>query len=338
MILLILAAGLIAASLAYQAFGARRDRRRYPAPGRLIDAAGCRLHLNRQGAGKPAVVLEAGIAASSLSWALVQPEIAGFTCVCSYDRAGLGWSGNCSAPRTVQRMVMELRALLSRANVIPPYILVGHSFGGLLIRAFAHLAPGEVAGLVLVDPVALQYWANCGEDELRCLRIGARLSRRGAVLAHFGIVRAALAALVSGSRRFPKLVARASAGRGSKVMEGLISEVQKLPPEVWPMIRAHWSCPKCFAGMAKYLSALPENAQAALEMPIPQEIPLIILSASSATENELKERDAWVQQSERGRHIRVDGCGHWVQLERPDLVVAAIRELVELARGGEFSG
>src|SRR5947207_2092202 len=98
---LILLLGLIGAAMIYQTLGSYHDARRFPAPGRMIDIGPCRLHLKDVGAGSPTVVLESGIAASSLSWALVQPGVAEFTRVCSYDRAGLSWSDNCPAPRTL---------------------------------------------------------------------------------------------------------------------------------------------------------------------------------------------------------------------------------------------
>ncbi len=331
MIVLLAFAALIAAGVLYQTIGTYRDARRNPAPGRLVEAGGVRLHLNEQGAGQPVVVLESGIAATSLSWALVQPEIAAFAHVCSYDRAGLGWSAECSTPRTVEQMVSELDALLSSAALPAPYILVGHSFGGLLVRAYAYLKPEQVSGLLLLDPVSLEYWADCPTDGRQRIDLGAKLSRRGALLARLGIVRLALSALASDGRRFPKLVARATAKQGTKTMQSLLGEIQKLPPEVWPLVRAHWSLPKCFRSMASYLERLPENAGTALSLTTPPDIPVIILSASTATELELRERDSWVGQSARGRHIRVEECGHWVQLEQPEVVVAALRELIETA-------
>lgn len=333
MIVLLAFAALIAAGVVYQGMGAHRDRRRHPAPGRLLDSGGVLLHLNEQGKGRPVVILESGIAASSLSWALVQPKIAAFTRVCSYDRAGLGWSGECSTARTVEQMVSELDALLSRAALPAPYILVGHSFGGLLIRAYAHLKPERVSGLLLLDPVSLEYWADCQSDERHRLALGAKLSRRGALLARFGIVRFALSALASGRRRFPKLVAKAAAKQGATVMQSLAGELRRLPPEVWPLVVAHWSRPKCFRALALYLDALPGTARAALSMPVPREIPVTILSASTAAAGELQERESWVGQSARGRHIHIEDCGHWVQLEQPEVVAEAIRELIETLSG-----
>ncbi len=324
--------GVIAAGITYELAGRSYDRRRYPAPGQLVDIGGCRLHLNRQGKGEPTVVLEAGIAGSSLGWALVQKKIAAFTTVCSYDRAGLGWSEGCVLPRTATQLANELHALLERAGIEEPFILAGHSFGGLLIRVYAHLYPQQVAGLVFVDPVSLNGWAVSTVGERQRLDTGARLSRRGAVLARFGVVRASLNALVSGGRHFPQFVARATAKRASGTMERLVGEVKKLPEEVWPVIRSHWSRPQSFLAMASYLESLPANARAALNMALPPQTPFIVLSAGTATATELQERDSWVEQSQAGRHVRVQDVGHWLQLDQPDLVVGAVRELVDKAR------
>jgi len=300
--------------------------------GTLVDIGSCRLHFNQQGVAAPAVILEAGIAATSLSWWYVQPRVAGFARVCSYDRAGLGWSTACRAPRSTEQLVFELRTLLRNAQVAPPYVLVGHSFGGLLVRAYAYLHPEEVAGIVMVDPVSLIQWANGNDSELGRLARGVRLSRRGALLARIGVVRLALWLAAIGGRRLPNLIARASAGKGTSAIDRLIGEVRKLPPEIWPLVRAHWSRAKSFRAMAALLEALPTNARAALAMPLREDIPLTVLSASTATQAELAERESWARQSRRGRHIQLENCGHWLHLDVPDAVTAAIRELVELAR------
>jgi pimeloyl-ACP methyl ester carboxylesterase len=320
---------MVAAALACERMGEYLDNQRFPPPGRLIDIGKCRLHVHSEGTGTTAVILESGIAASSLSWALVQPKIAGFARVLSYDRAGLGWSSACKTPRTVDGMVSELAAVLEKADCKGPFVLVGHSFGGLLAGVFAHLRPADVAGLVLVDPVSLSGWANCELNQLRRLRAGVKLSRRGATLARFGVVRAVLAILAAGGRWLPKAVARASAGRGSGLIERLIGEVRRLPPELHPMVRAHWSRAKSFQAMAGYLDCLPESARIAQQMPIPAKIPLIVLSASTATDAELEEREAWIARSTSGRHVRVKRTGHWIQLDQPDAVVAAVRQLLQ---------
>jgi pimeloyl-ACP methyl ester carboxylesterase len=137
--------------LLYHSYATVRDRLRHPPPGRLLDAGGCRLHLHVAGAGSPTVVLEAGLGGMSSVWAWVQPEIAKFSTVVSYDRAGLGWSDADSTPPTAKQVAVRLRALLQGAAASPPFILVGHSMGGLFIRVFADLFPNEVVGLVFVD-------------------------------------------------------------------------------------------------------------------------------------------------------------------------------------------
>ena len=331
MLLLLLPVAVIAAGLLYQRIGAARDRARYPPPGRLIKVGGTKLHVRKEGQGKPVVVLESGIGASSLSWAVVQSRIASFTTTISYDRAGLGWSEPCRATRSVPAMVNELRSLLSQANELPPYIFVGHSFGGLLVRAYASLYPQEVAGLVLVDPVSAVAWANCSVSELRRLHLGVKLARRGVWAARLGLVRGALAALLAGGRWFPKLAARVGGRRGSAAVTNLVGEVQKLPSEVWPLVRSHWSDPRCFSALAAYLQCLPEAAKYALGMHQPQAIPTIILSASTASQNQLEERAGWVKESS-SRQIRVADSGHWLHLEKPDVVIEAIRELTDKTR------
>lgn len=319
---------VIAAAFLYQSVSAARDRRRYPALGRLIDVNGTQLHVRELGQGRPAVVLESGIGASSLSWADIQPQIAAFTRVISYDRAGLGWSARARVPRSVPVMVEELHALLSKIEDSPPYVLVGHSFGGLLVRAYAAAHPLQVAGLVLVDPVSVANWANCSEPDRARLQLGVMLAKRGAWLARFGVVRAALAVLVAGGRWLPKLAARAGGRRGATAVTNIVGEVSNLPAEVWPLVRSHWSDPKCFRALSEYLGCLPESALYASRLAPLRGIPTTILSAASATPGELQERDRWVSESGLGRHIRVPDSGHWLHLEHPDLVIGAVREMV----------
>jgi pimeloyl-ACP methyl ester carboxylesterase len=174
----------------------------------MVDIGACRLHLKRQGFGKPVVVLEAGIAATSISWSPVQTRLAHFTTVCSYDRAGLGWSErrrDRSRPCTLEQMIGELEALLRKSGLAPPFVLVGHSFGGLLVKAFAHAYPEQVSGLILADPVSLTHWASTSQANTDRILAGVRLSRRGAILARIGLVRAALSVLNAGGRWFPRM-------------------------------------------------------------------------------------------------------------------------------------
>ena len=130
----------------------------------------------------------------------------------------------------------------------------------------------------------------------------------------------------------PKLIAKGAAGKGSGVIDRLVGEIRKLPADVWPVIRSHWSRPASFAAMATYLQNLPANAQVARGMDFPSAVPVRILSAANATDAEIMERQGWAAESATVRHVHIEGCGHWMQLDRPDAVIRAVRELVEAAR------
>jgi pimeloyl-ACP methyl ester carboxylesterase len=151
---LIVAVGM-GAGFGYQTFGTWSDARDHPAPGRLVDVGGFRMHLDCIGEGGPTVILDAGLGGWSLDWALVQPAIAQATRVCSYDRAGMGWSEDSPDPHDAEHAVAELHALLAAGSVTGPLVLVGHSNGGLRSVLYAATYPGDVAGLVLVDPTPI---------------------------------------------------------------------------------------------------------------------------------------------------------------------------------------
>ncbi len=143
---------ILLAGVTYQGVSTALERRKYPRPGGLIDVGDHQLHLYCTGDGSPVVILEAPAGGFSAAWAWVQPEIAKTTRVCSYDRAGLGWSEAGDRPFDPGRVPDELHALLGAAGVPAPYVLVGHSLGAAFTRVFAGRFPGEVAALVLIDP------------------------------------------------------------------------------------------------------------------------------------------------------------------------------------------
>ncbi len=174
--------------LLYQCVATARDRRRHPPPGRLVDVNGCRLHLQSAGSGTPTVVLESGLGGMSSAWAWIQPETAKFSHVVSYDRAGLGWSEAAATPRTAMQAALRLRALLRSNNSPPPFVLVGHSMGGLLIRVFADLFPDDVAGVVLVDASHPDQHHRSSAIETH-MRSGFRMLKGVPILAGLGYVR-----------------------------------------------------------------------------------------------------------------------------------------------------
>jgi pimeloyl-ACP methyl ester carboxylesterase len=294
-----------------------------PPPGRLIDIGGRRLHANVTGHGETVVVLESGIAASSLSWALVAPKVAEFATVVTYDRAGLGWSDPATHRCTARDSANDLSHLLRTIGISGPLTIVGHSFGGLIARIFQQQHSDRVAAMVLVDPVVRAEW----REPTPMLARGVMLSRRGATLARFGIVSLALKLLMSGSRSIPKLMARVSAGRGASVTERLTGEVRKMPPELWPAIAWHWSQARSFRAMADTLKSLPVSVRQVDEERALSDLPLVVLSAASANAVSRAEHDHDARLSTRGEHIVVPGSGHWMQLDAPEAIVEAVRRV-----------
>lgn len=155
------------------AVGQKDKKPTYSPPGKLVDVGGYRLHLNCTGKSGPTVVLIAGGGDFSFDWGLVQPDLSRFTRVCSYDRAGTAWSDPGPIPRTMRQEAHELHMLLKAARIKAPFVLAGHSIGGLIARVFAEQHPDEVAGMVLVDPThedtTLMY-----QGKLVQVRAGAR--------------------------------------------------------------------------------------------------------------------------------------------------------------------
>jgi pimeloyl-ACP methyl ester carboxylesterase len=326
-------AALLLAGRLYQFLGALSDRRKYPPPGRMIAGSRGRLHLNVQGKGEPAVFLEAGIAATSLSWARIQAEVAGYTTTASYDRAGLGWSERHSTPRTVENLLAELDHVVDASGQRAPLVFVGHSFGGYLLRHYAAFRPGKVAALVLVDPMDPGEWSPDTPGSTQKLSRGVMMSRWGGRLAGVGVVRLALDSLMAGSRTLPKLIARGvSTGRGAAFTEQLVGQVRKLPPEVWPMVKAHWCEPKNFRGMAGYLEVLSQNSALAADEAALRDVPLWVISGGHVSAETLEAHRSLARQSRRGIHLVAEKSGHWVHLDEPELVLRIIREAWESAR------
>jgi pimeloyl-ACP methyl ester carboxylesterase len=147
----------------------------WPAPGRLVSVGQHRLHLHCKGQGGPTLVLEAGMAGWSQDWSFVRDGLAQAGQICVYDRAGYGWSDAPAAPRNGMDAVDDLRRALDAAGISPPYLLAGHSFGGLLAAMYARAYSKEVAGLALIDAVGRDYEAQFSPDRYRKFR--SRLGR-----------------------------------------------------------------------------------------------------------------------------------------------------------------
>lgn len=194
-------AAACAAGYAWQSAAARSDERRFPPPGRMVDVGGFRLHLDVHGDNPdmPTVVLDAGLGSFSPNWYWVQQALADHVRVVAYDRAGLGWSDPSPAPRDAGTMAAELHTALHAIDIPGPYVLAGHSFGGLVVRAFADRYRPETAGLVLVDASHPDQWARwpvpyADRIQLISLRVSAVAARLGLfrLLDLFGAVSAGL--------------------------------------------------------------------------------------------------------------------------------------------------
>ena len=323
--LVVLCLGVGLAGAVYQSSATRSDGRRYPPPGELVDVGGYRLHINCEGEGQPAVAMDSGLPGLSLDWALVQPDVAEHTRVCTYDRSGYGWSDPAATPRTSQQMAEELRTLLQNAGIAGPYVLVGHSFGGYNVRLFAASFPSDVAGMVLVD---------AGHEDERSRAPQEAQALDTAQMQLYGVLRAVapLGAL--------RLVSELGL---DPLAEGLVA---KLPSEVQPV----WNALACRTGYVTTLYAewsVLEDSEAQVRASGPVgDIPLVVLSSSTvdlwamppgypldelvALHMDLQRKLAALAPD--STHIVVEDSGHYIQLDQPQVVVDAILDVVEAAR------
>jgi pimeloyl-ACP methyl ester carboxylesterase len=203
------------------------------------------------------VVFESGMGASCLSWTLVQPKVAEFARTVSYDRAGHGWSDLSLEPRTARRIAQELHALLAAAGIHEPYVLVGHSFGGYVIRTFVQLYRDEVVGMVLVDSIHPTEWKDPTAEQFRLIKMGRRYAWLSGWLARMGLARFCLQRLSKGSPRAGKAAVTVFGSRTAAAAQRVASEIRKLPGPILPMVLALWSQPKNFISLGQHLAELP---------------------------------------------------------------------------------
>ncbi len=322
----------VVAGAVYQTIEKWRDRRRFPPPGRLVRVNERRMHIHVTGEGTPTVVFESGMGASCLSWTLVQPQVAQFSRAVSYDRAGHGWSDPAREPRTARQIAQELHTLLVATGLFGPYVLVGHSFGGYVSRAFAHLYRNEVVGMVLVDSVHPAEWENPTPEQLRMIEVGLRYAWIAAWLARLGFVRFCLARLARGSPRLGWAAASAFGVGTAAAVRRIAGEIRKLPEPILPIVRALWSQPKNFMTLGQHAAALPVSAGQAAAVSSLGDLPLVVLSGDHHAAPYTDWQRDLVQLSSRGQHLVASDSGHWIHLDHPELVTRAIREVVTAAR------
>jgi pimeloyl-ACP methyl ester carboxylesterase len=326
--------GVAIAGCVYQWVGGWRDRRCSMGRGELVDVGGGRrLYLSRKGLGGPAVIFESGIAATSLNWAEMQERVSEFACAVSYDRGGLGWSSECGSERTPGNIARELRTLLVRAGIGPPYVLVGHSFGGLVARKFAAEHAEEVVGVVLLDAMRTEDWPPVNAAQAASVERGMRLARIGMVAARFGLARVAMTSLLRRSGRLSRVLGRVGGGGGQYVFDRVTCEVGKMPREVWPVVAAHWSSPKFYRGLRAHLRGVPGSVVEMHEAEPIEGIPVLLVTAGDA---EPLGKEGLRRIGSTARQIVAEKSGHWVHLDEPDLVLEAIRGMIEEVRSHAF--
>jgi pimeloyl-ACP methyl ester carboxylesterase len=325
LLVIVVLAAIVGAS--YQAIGNRADARRFPQQGKSVSLGpafdNLTLSIDCRGQGSPTVILDSGLGVPAVGWNPVQAGVAKFTRVCSYDRAGYGWSGATSAPRTSIQIVKELHALLEAANEKGPYILVGHSFGGYNVRVYNGQYPNDVAGMVLVDAShedqndrmtpTLQAFMKKSIEQLKWQKMLAPL------LIRFGIAR----------------FSQRNQGEAPGVSKEFGQEMLYLQMQ-----------PKFIDASASELSLFAESANEVRAAGNLGDKPLVVLTAGkSADASQLpagfpkKEFDdfheVWVNDlqvkeahlSTRGKRIMVPDSTHMIPFERPDSIVAAIHEV-----------
>jgi pimeloyl-ACP methyl ester carboxylesterase len=296
----------------YQAIATEIDQRRYPPPGELVEVGDHRLHIHCAGEGSPTVILESTSDGTSANWGWVQPEVAKSTRVCAYDRGGRGWSELGPQPRDAIQIAGELHALLRNADVPAPYVLVGHSAGGLFIREYAERYPNEVAGMVLLD--AAHPVSTTIPSEREGLEFARGLFTITPWLAPFGIDRVLYG-------------------------WGLIDIAAGLPPEQVGQIKAFWSVGK------QHISSRDELAvrQSRTEPQVRRtgdlgDMPLMVISADKQPADWFELQKELATLSSESVHRVIDGSSHLsLAFDETDAQAssAAIVEVVEAVRNGQ---
>jgi pimeloyl-ACP methyl ester carboxylesterase len=298
--------GLMLLGAIYESMAEASDARVYPPPGKLVDVGGYRLHINCTGTGAPTVIIDAGLGDWSTGWAWVQPGVAKTTQVCTYDRAGNGWSDAGPLPRNAAQYAKELHTLLQEANIRGPYVLVGHSLGGLPVRVFTNMYPSEVAGVVLIDSMSPRQFPQSSTNTTPQMDSQSHPFTIFPALARIGLVRLLVRPL------------------------GLIPH---LPPEVEKAYVSRMVRP---SNLQAYLGdesqGMPESGRQAEAVKTFGDLPLIVLTAK---QNHISGWQEWqtelLQLSSNSQQLFAES-DHNIQIEQPDAAVAAIVKMVELVR------
>jgi pimeloyl-ACP methyl ester carboxylesterase len=281
------------------------DAKVYPPPGQLVDVGGYRLHINCTGTGSPTVVIDAGLGDWSTSWGgYVQPEVAKTTRVCTYDRAGMGWSEAGPLPRDAAQFAKELHTLLQNANIPGPYVMVGHSLGGLEVRVFVHDYSSEVAGVVLIESMNPKQLTQSPTVQAQSESQSQPFSFQ-AMLARFGIAR-------------------------------LLVKLPGIAPSVPVNEEAYYPLyvrPQYLQATTNESQGMPASGVQAAAVKTFGDLPLIVLTAKL---NNIPGWQEWqtelLQLSSNSQQLFAENSGHNVQAEEPEAAIAAIIQMVQQVR------
>ncbi|HEY2810980.1 MAG TPA: alpha/beta hydrolase [Rhabdochlamydiaceae bacterium] len=298
----------------YQGISDKIDAKKYPPIGKLVDVGGYNIHLHTTGSGGPSVILDAGMGCNALGWSLVQPKVAEFTQVTAIDRAGNGWSDESPLERTSENIVMESRAALKKANILGPYILVGHSFGGINAQLWASLYPDEVLGVVLVD--------SSHEKQFETMPTPQMNHTMMMLVSRFGIAR-----LVTHLPRYKEGIAVFS----EQTQQQLLSQLRTTK-----FMRTVLGEGAQFEKSCKQLKAVGRS---------PWNKPLIVISAAKVPPAEgsgysQEQIDAFyvhfkelqkdlTTKSTQGKQVIAEESDHMITLNQPQIIVDSIKEMVE---------
>ena len=313
--LLVLLLMMFLVGVVWQAVASAAEHRNYPPPGQLVDVGGHHLHLQCMGQGTPTVILEGGVPEWSIHWRAIQPSIAEFTRVCAYDRAGYGWSEAGPRPRTAQRIVEELHALLTNAGEQEPYVLVAHSLWGPAALLYQRTYPDDVAGMVLIEtwsPDLFSPVPDVIEQSLSLNQIMSTLASLGQVrlLGELGIL----------------------------PLEEML-KANLLSEELRPVYKAAYYSAAFWGTMNDEYSAMEESATQLQNLGSLGDLPLRVIKAGIRPADDYPPDTLWSEVQDKlaglssnGKLIVADMSGHFVQLEQPDLVVDAVRQVYDETR------
>lgn len=318
---------LVVVGAIYEALGRRNAEAKYPPRGQMIDVGGRKMHIDCRGTGSPTVILESGLGTGGTTdWALVHDQIAGFTRTCAYDRAGIMWSDPKDGPQHAAAVADDLHALLKGAGINDPLVLVGHSIGGPYTRTYAGKYGDQVAGLVMVDASHPDQVARLGKVSNTNAHPGQMswIMHTATALSWTGVVRFAMAN--AGQGKLPKEAAARMAAYASTSVKGATSELDGFDATMKD------------ARAVRSFGNRPLIVLTAMAPFKPAELKGLGITASDGARFKQEWKILHAEQaalSTRGRQQIVPDAGHYIQIDRPDVVIAAVREVVGEVRADQ---